>query len=42
MDREGKSCLCLFLYVDHITDENLEDSKEIGNNDMIYETIINP
>lgn len=42
MDREGNSCLCLFVYVDHITEENLEDAKEFGKNDIVYETVINP
>ena len=42
MDREGNSCLCLFVYVDHITHENLEDAKELGKSDIVYETVINP
>lgn len=42
MEREGNSCFCLFVYVDHITDENLEDAKELGKSDIVYETVINP
>ena len=42
MEREGNSCLCLFVYVDHITEESLDDAKELGKADIVYETVINP
>lgn len=36
------SCLCLFAYLDNLTEKDLQDVKDIGKKYIVYENVFDP
>lgn len=40
--KERTSCLCLFAYLDNLTEKDLQDVKDIGKKYIVYENVLDP
>lgn len=40
--KERTSCLCLFAYLDNLTEKDLQDVKDIGKKYIVYENVFDP